>query len=93
MERYTFNGGWEHEGFDPPVDYREYCQEGYWVKYADAVQAVADADVKAYLDGVEWGIKHLSKREEWPMSWDAKFPGIKAQALIDRTESIRAREA
>ena len=43
----------------------------------------------AYLDGVEYGIKHMSTKEQWPLSWDAKFPGIKAQALIDRADAIQ----
>ena len=42
----------------------------------------------AYLEGLVYGIKHMSTKEEWPLSWDAKFPGIKAQALIDRAEAI-----
>ena len=56
--------------------------------YAKTVlQKLAQAEarcVQEYLAGVEWGIKHMSRKAEWPMSWDAKFPGLKAQALIDR---------
>lgn len=42
-----------------------------------------------FVAGVEWGIKSVSSRVKWPVSWDAGFPGMKAQALIDRATAIR----
>ena len=38
---------------------------------------------EAVVWGVEWGIKHFTQREEFPVSWDAGFPGYKAQALLE----------
>jgi len=31
---------------------------------------------------VEWTIKQLSSKEEWPQSWEAGFPSYKASALL-----------
>jgi len=55
-------------------------------------QAIRDAEKKTRAEvlaaaitwGVEWGLRHAGlSREQWPHSWDAGFPGMKAQALLD----------
>ena len=47
-------------------------------------EAFAKALAAGIVWGVEWGLKHSGMpRENWPMSWDAGFPGLKAQALLD----------
>jgi len=40
-------------------------------------------EVQAVEFGVEYALKYWTEREEWPKSYDAGFPGIKAQALMD----------
>lgn len=52
-------------------------------------EALKDCDLSlaqvaaALCAGVEWAFKQQTKPEEWPLSWEAGFPGLKAQALLD----------
>ena len=45
---------------------------------------LAQREQAAYIEGVDWGIRHMSEEKDWPLSWAAGFPGMTAQALTDR---------
>ena len=53
-------------------------------RIAALTEALTGALTDEYLAGVEWGIKNVSVRADWPLSWEAGWPGMKAQALLDR---------
>ena len=42
---------------------------------------------QAILWAVEWTLKYTTPREDWPISWDWGWPGIKAQALLDAPDA------
>ena len=44
-----------------------------------AVERLPDAITWA----IEWTAKQTTIRDTWPLSWDAGFPGLKAQGLLD----------
>jgi len=54
---------------------------------ADALRAdlgrAVTALQEAIIWAVEWTAKQTTTRDTWPLSWEAGFPGLKAQALLD----------
>ena len=61
-------------------------------RIAALTEALTGALTDEYLAGVEWGIRNMCVRAAWPLSWDARWPGFKAQALLDRATLTAARE-
>lgn len=41
--------------------------------------------------GVEWALRRHTRKEEWPRSWEAGFPGLKAQALLDFAHEVQVK--
>ena len=55
-----------------------------YVRIAAALAAhAAEVESAALMWAVEWTLKRQTRPEHWPLSWEAGFPGLKAQALID----------
>ena len=72
---------WAEKEYGPgrlPTLHDEYCWKA----------AQAAMRERAILWAVEYTLKLATRRNDWPDSWDAGFPGNKLQALLDAKDAL-----